>query len=272
MKIGILTIATGKYSMYLEGLVNSSRKNFLPGSDIKFFIFTEDTSVQGHDIIRLHQEKLGWPFDSMLRFHMFCQIESLLQEMDYLFFMNANCEVASEIGKEILPDNNCGITVALHPGFFNKSHQQLPYEFREESEFYVEKNEASKYFQGCFNGGKRSDFLKMSRILKDKMDIDLSKKIIPIWHDESALNWYTSNKDPLILPPTYAYPEFDRKVDIEKILKEKNEESDWKGLHADISLAKINEDPHKEIIEEFGSPKIVMRDKNKDGGKIYLRK
>lgn len=273
MKIGILTIATGKYSIFLEELIESSRKNFLPGNEVFFFVFTDDPNLSGPDIIRLHQEKIGWPFDSMLRFHMFLGIESYLGKMDYVFFMNANCRVEDRVGEEILPlENECGITAALHPGFFGRDFANFPFEFRTESEFYHKPDSGSLYFQGCFNGGRTKEFLKMSKILKNKVDMDLAKKFVPIWHDESALNWFLIGKDPVVLPPTYAYPEFDRSVDIERILKEKNTEADWKDMISDFSLAKVETDPHFHIIREFGNPKIVMRDKNKKGGKIFLRK
>ena len=47
----------------------------------------------------------------------------------------------------------------------------------------------------------------MAEILKKNTDIDVKNGIIPIWHDESMLNWYYSNKNPLVLPYTYIYPE-----------------------------------------------------------------
>jgi hypothetical protein len=30
---------------------------------------------------------------------------------------------------------------------------------------------------------------------------------MPIWHDESALNWYYLDKSPLLVDSSYAYPE-----------------------------------------------------------------
>ena len=47
----------------------------------------------------------------------------------------------------------------------------------------------------------------MCEILKDKIDKDVSKNIIPIWHDESMLNYYYNTKNSLTLNYTYIYPE-----------------------------------------------------------------
>ena len=112
----------------------------------------------------------------------------------------------------------------------------------------------------------------MCATLKDKIDKDLLENIIPVWHDETALNWYVINQDPLILPPTYAYPEHCDGEAIKRSLVEKNEKSDLPLLDPDFATASVLEDPFRHIIDEFGDLKIIQRNKNMDGGKIYLRK
>jgi len=47
----------------------------------------------------------------------------------------------------------------------------------------------------------------MSEILSKNIDGDLEKNLIPVWHDESYLNWYYSKKNPLLLSYNYIYPE-----------------------------------------------------------------
>ena len=37
--------------------------------------------------------------------------------------------------------------------------------------------------------------------------IDLANGVIPLWHDESMLNKYLLDKNPLIMPVNYLYPE-----------------------------------------------------------------
>lgn len=277
MKIGILTIATGKYSIYLPGLIESCENLFLSDYEKKYFIYTDSDldslgKFEGSEKATIiHQEKLGWPYDSMMRFHMFDAFKDVIGEMDYVFFMNANMKVTSVVDESILPkENQCGIVVTEHPGYYKKL--TFPHEDRAISEFYVNPNERKIYFQGCFNGGRSQEFLKMSGILKTKMDRDLSKSIIPAWHDESALNWYLINKDPLILPPVYAYPEHCDGNSVKKALLENNEESDLPLLGSDFVAAENGDDPFRHILEDFTEHKIIQRNKNLDGGKIYLRK
>lgn len=278
MKIGIITIATGKYSIYVPGLVSSCELLFLKNHEKKYFVYTDSDAedfknFEGSEkITKIHQDKLGWPYDSMMRFHMFHKNRDILSEMDYLFFMNANMLVSSEVDDSILPINNlCGIVSTIHPGYY-KARSNYPYETNPRSEFYIPENTGSYYFQGCFNGGKTEDFLDMSKVLVDKMDLDLSKGIIPVWHDESAINWYLVNKDPHVLPPTYAYPEGCDGETIVKRLLEKNDPADLGMLSSDIIEARTPGHQYEYMISEISEPKIIQRNKNMDGGKIYLRK
>jgi len=247
MRIAVITIATGRYDIFIPGLVESCEKNFLPTLEKKYFIFTDSDNIKSSgNVIRIEQKKLVWPFDTMMRFHMFNSIKEQLIGFDYVFFMNANLKIKSTVGNFILetPDG-CGLIATLHPGFYSKPKIFYPLERNPMSVFYLPENKEKNYYQGCFNGGKSSDFLKMSEELSHLIDIDLRQNIIPIWHDESALNWYLIEKDPKILDPTYAYPDF--------------------------SGDNPSEDPHYEIIKKFGDPKIIQLNKDNFGGKKKLR-
>lgn len=280
MKIGILTIATGRYSMYIPELIESCEELFLENHDKEYFVYTDsDIESLGHfkgseKITKIHQEKLGWPYDSMMRFHMFDAFKDILSGTDYLFFMNANMKVVSRIDESILPsENKCGIVATRHPGFHRRNPGiNYPHESNPQSSFFVNLKDRSNYFQGCFNGGRSKEFLKMCEILKNNMDTDLKNNIVPIWHDESAINWYLEKKDPLVLYPTYAYPEYCDGNIIKKALLEKNNDEDIPSLYPDFSEAANPVDPFKHLIDEFSEPRIIQRNKNKDGGKIYLRK
>jgi hypothetical protein len=272
MKIGVITISTGKYIKYVPDLVKSCESFFLPDHEKNYFIFTDGDLgdlKKLPNVIKIHQEKLGWPFDSMLRFHMFLEIKEHLLKMDYLFFMNANNIIADNIDESILPLNSkCGITAALHPGFFKKNKASYSYERRPESVFCIPRESENNYYQGCFNGGRAKEFMEMSETLKFKIDTDLSNNIIPIWHDESALNWYLVDKDPLVLGPNYAYPEHISREDIAKNLSEN-------GINLDSHLMQeIMDTPVNDQylhLRELGPIKIIQRNKNRDGGKPYLR-
>jgi hypothetical protein len=267
-KIAILTIATGKYIKFIPDLIDSCESFFIPKSEKKYFIFT-DGEIDSRDgkVIKIDQNKLGWPYDTMMRFHMFSSIEKDLEKFDFIFFMNANMKVVSSISRRILPTKEeSGLVVTHHPGFYKKHPNLFTYERNPTSNFYIPFGSGNNYVQGCFNGGRSSEFLEMCRQIKKRIDSDLENKIIPVWHDESALNWYMIDKTPKILHPVYAWPEFIR-ISKEEIL----EMSKIIG-HDETNnyLFRGKKDPHLHI-REGKKIKIIQRDKNFFGGKSELR-
>jgi hypothetical protein len=159
-------------------------------------------------VTKVYQEKMGWPYDTMLRFKMFNSIKETLLEYDYIFFLNANMLFVDFVSDEVLPNEEHGFLMGVnHPGFHNKDINQYPYERNSNSVFYIEYGYGKNYVQGCFNGGRSKEYLDMSDTLNKAVYYDLKRSIIPIWHDESALNWYYKDFNPLVLDPGYAYPE-----------------------------------------------------------------
>jgi hypothetical protein len=252
MNISILTIATGKYIDFIPDLIKSSEENFLKKHKKTYYIFTDselDIKIKGVNIVKIYQEKLGWPYDTMMRFHMFLSIEKEIKNTDFTFFLNANMKFLNEVSEEVFPSRkNSFFTGVKHPGFFKSDISQMPYEKRKGSNFYVseEKNKNRMYYQGCFNGGTTSKWIKMCKLLSNKIDEDLRSNIIPIWHDESAINWYFSNIEINSLEPNYALPE--------QIL-----DDDFSEKHSYSLLKKLK-------------PYSIQRDKRKYGGSDELRK
>jgi hypothetical protein len=208
MKIGILTICTGKYTMFFDNLYQSCENHFLKEHDKTYYAFTDGDIPYYNNVVKINQPKLGWPYDTMMRFHMFNTIRDLLLENDYVFFFNANMMVVTDITDIVIPlvDNDYLMGV-LHPSFYNLPINYATYDRNNQSSFYIPYNEGKHYYQGCFNGGRTIEFLEMCNILSNRIDIDLKNNIIPLWHDESALNWYYKDKNPLTLSSSYAYPE-----------------------------------------------------------------
>ena len=210
MRIGILSIATGKYDRFVKDLFDSCEEYFIPEVEKSYYIFTEaNVNDISPKIRKIEQKKLGWPYDTMMRFHMFNSIkEELIGSTDYLFFLNANMKPIAKIGQEVLPKGDLNYMGMFHPSFYMAPEQSLPYERKENSKACIKFGEGSKYYQGCFNGGKTEHFLKMSSDLAELLDRDLSNDTYPIWHDESLLNkYYNGRNDVLGINPGYGYPE-----------------------------------------------------------------
>lgn len=208
MKINIFYICTGKYSKFFENFYNSSEKFFLKNYEKHYTVFTDSNLFDRENISIVHQKKLGWPYDTMMRFHMFNSVEEKIKNFNFSFFFNANMQFVSDVGEETLPTEKNNYLVAVnHPLFYDKTNYNFPYERNAKSKFYIPYGEGKYYVQGCYNGGRTSEFMSMSNQLSKLIDEDLKNSITPIWHDESALNWYLKDLNPLILNPGYAYPE-----------------------------------------------------------------
>jgi hypothetical protein len=207
LKIGILYICTGKYDEFFDQFRDSLDK-FLPGTEKTIFIFTDSEKIKDGTPgqVKIYQEKLGWPYDTLMRYHMFLTQKDLLLKMDYLFFFNANMIINSIITEEdILPRENEELVAVLHSSFVNR---RGTFETRKSSTAYLPENEGEFYYQGCLNGGTAENFMKMCEALRTNIDIDLQNKIIAVWHDESHMNCYMNNKNIKKLHPGFSYPEF----------------------------------------------------------------
>ena len=104
------------------------------------------------------------------------------------------------VGSEILPELNDSYLVGVkHPGFHlgvtidwdrDIKKIEFPYERDPEITCHIKQGEGSYYFQGCFNGGRSIEWIEMCDLLSTMIDNDLSKGLIPVWHDESYLNCF----------------------------------------------------------------------------------
>ena len=84
---------------------------------------------------------------------------------------------------------------------------KAPFELDRADSAYVAPPLRKHYYQGCFWGGQVSEFKTLIERLAKQVNADLAKASIPIWHDESYLNFYMATQQCFALPPTYAWPQ-----------------------------------------------------------------
>jgi hypothetical protein len=220
MKIGILYICTGKYDAFWDGFHKSAELYLLNGVEKHYFVFTDSKKLQSSGNIHVvFQERLGWPKDTLMRFHIFHSVAEQLKKMDYLFFFNANYTFVKNITQqELLPVQADNFLVGqLHPVAYHKKRKDFDYESNADSTAYISSAEGVFYYAGGLIGGRTPEFLKMCIQLKSNIDKDLTKNIIAKWHDESHINKYFSHIVPKKLHPGYCYPQgwflpFERKT------------------------------------------------------------
>ena len=213
-KIGVLYICTGAYQVFWKDFYESFEKYFLKNSEVHYFIFSDADEIYGNGSNkRIHFNKIEakpWPLVTLLRFHTFLSIKTELEDFDFLVFFNANMKCCMNISEDdFLPNiqQNEMLVVTQHPGYINSKKCYFPYERNKKSTAFIPYNKGRVYVIGAVNGGKTECFLAMCESLKTNIEIDLKKNYIPVWHDESQLNWYLQERcDYKLLSPSYCYP------------------------------------------------------------------
>jgi histo-blood group ABO system transferase len=199
--VGLLVMATGKYIQFIPPLIESAEKYFCQGHNVTYFVFTDSEMPPEDHIVWIHQDRLGWPFDTMMRFHAYAAQKELLNSQDYLFCLDADMLFIDSVSEEIFGER----VATQHPGFV---HQRGSYETNPASKACIRDDEGEQYFAGGFYGGTSEEVMKIAQTNADNIDDDLSRGLIAVWHDESHLNrYFIDHKPTKILTPSYCYPE-----------------------------------------------------------------
>jgi histo-blood group ABO system transferase len=213
-KVGLLIVATNKYISFVDQLLVSADKWFLPNCDVTYCIFTnqstEFNTLRSYKLLNIDHEP--WPAPTLKRYDYFDRYSDDLKFFDYLYYCDADMLFVDKVENEILDT----LVATLHPAFFylkNPAFAHLrsatyTYDRNIQCQAYMNSNEGDTYYAGGFNGGVAKNFLLMSKTIKQWRELDEKINVIPLWHDESYLNKYLwNNKPSKILSPEYCYPE-----------------------------------------------------------------
>src|SRR5205085_1200868 len=102
--VGLCIVATGKYDTYAQKLIESARIYFCKNQKVKFFVFTDGHIDEAPDTVVVPQERLGWPYDTLRRFHIYESHQDMFKEMDYLFASDADMLFFGPVGDEVLSE------------------------------------------------------------------------------------------------------------------------------------------------------------------------
>ena len=187
----------------IEKAANDQPRNFLPNQEVIYFVFTnQDLNIKSdRSIVKIDVEHKKWPWMTLGRYQIFTDNYESLSSMDYLYYCDADMRFVDVVGDEILSDR----VATQHCGYYKV--RGIP-ESNPNSLAYVAPNEEMEYLAGGFNGGTSVEYLKMSKVLSDRINDDFSRGIIAIWHDESHMNrYFIDNKPTLLLDPSYCFHE-----------------------------------------------------------------
>ena len=205
MKICILTIATNKYLQFVEKLYDDIAEKFVPGAEINCLLFTDHEIEETSDNVRVHYiDHEPWPMPTLKRYNYFVKEKDYILEHDYCCYLDADMRIDAPVGEEVLSD-----LVATQHGYQSMHpKEQMSYDRNPECLAYVAPGDEVTYYAGGFNGGKTTKFMEMAEVIADRVNKDLEKDIIALWHDESHMNLYMIDNPPtLALNPEYCYAE-----------------------------------------------------------------
>ena len=102
--IALMTVAIGRYMEFVPDLWVSTQRYFLPDCHVELFVFTDDvTHALGQDpaIHLVGQFRLGWPYDSLMRFEMYQSQADLLRErFQYVYAVDSDAVFTAVMGRE----------------------------------------------------------------------------------------------------------------------------------------------------------------------------
>lgn len=225
-RILIVYIATGKYKEYFEEFENSL-ENFCPGVKKKVHIFSDNPdyffrnkSVAARSYVRNYP----WPTITLFKFHYIYEAIKYAKELEipytHVFYFNANVEFRKVVESDLFLSDNY-ITVEHHTlrlecnsesRLLEENATTNQYRISESSAAYIK--EDYTYVAGGMFGGPISEVKRECIEIINMCRSDLSKNIIPNWHDESYHNKFISGypKDKLtVLTPCYGASEDNKK-------------------------------------------------------------
>lgn len=213
MKIGIIYIVTGIYVDFWNDFYQSCEQFFCYDAEKGYEVFTdsEDLLSQKYKNVRFHKiEDQGWVKNVSYKSYYICGIKELLGMYDYIFYLNGNYKALAPIhSSEILPCEADGwITALSFSHYLSIPTDEYAYDRNMNSNAFIPFDLGERYYQSGFYGGRTSEFVLLSEILKKETQIDLDKGVIARFHDESYLNRFLVGKSPKIINERIAYHNF----------------------------------------------------------------
>jgi len=229
ISIGILMIATNDY-LDLWKLTALDLDQFAFKKNIKksIHLFTNkvteaekwaSVNLKNYNLFCHYIKGWGWPEATLLRYKFITSVpKDVLEEV--LIYFDSDMQIIGDFGPDLLNEiSNNLLFVVDHPGYtvgrngiiklisflkeprlignllrkiITKSGGMGDWESNKVSTAYVRPDKRFRYVHGAIWGGYKEAFYKMCSELAVNVDADLNINFIAKWHDESHLNWFTS--------------------------------------------------------------------------------
>lgn len=216
-KIAICHVATGKYKKFVQNVQLQFWYKFLKPHIIDFFLFSDDDDnelpkkVETSFVYKYNVKRLGFPGDTLYRYHYMMKAKEKLSKYDYIFYSDVDYAIVSPPKSSLFMVTGLVATQHLHniTEVRNGNHIGSP-ETDPQSTACIRDHEYMKaYYAGGVQGGSSKIFIEACEKMIKQIDEDDKNRIMAKWHDESHWNRYLLYHPPSSeLSQEYIYPEF----------------------------------------------------------------
>jgi len=189
MKIGIVVLATNAYFVLGIRFIKRFMQFYTGKEKIKFFFFSDidpkDYVPDDIDVEYIHTVNHNWVDGTNLKFISIISLEN--QDVDYLFYFDADTNVNSEFTEEWFLGDMVG---GQHYGDQTWMLVNKPFERHQRSKAYIPKYTAhpEMYFYGAFFGGTKEKMISFCRLMRSYQLTDREWGYEPGVNDESYIN------------------------------------------------------------------------------------
>lgn len=205
MKICFLIIGTNKY-LDLAHNCAASIKQFvkIDNTQVDCILFTnQHKHLVNENLFKevCYIDHLSWPLLTLLRYHNFLRYRQILEDYDYIYYIDSDMKIVDFIGSEILSKR----VATLHPGQTPLPSHLKTFERNNQSTACINDYSYDKYYFNSLQGGSSKEFLHMCECIVENINSDLKNNYIASWHDESYANRYFYENPPTLeLGPEFA--------------------------------------------------------------------
>jgi hypothetical protein len=237
--LSIVSVATNHYLRYWKSQAKSLDEKFRFGSKFNIFLFTdqpEDASKFASQLTRAEVSVLpipsyGWPDATLLRYRLISTLKGVVDNDDIIMYLDSDMRAVAEI---CFPDFCKGydnqVTLVQHPGYFRPpGFACIPFylanpktavsdiisvllsggigawEARSSSNAFVRRRSRRAYYCGGIWWGPAQNIIALSEQLAERIEDDLSRGLVAVWHDESHLNWWATQNSHNTGSPAYCF-------------------------------------------------------------------
>lgn len=223
-RLGIILIATRKYDVFVQPLIDSLDQ-FLK-VPFKIFLFTDNRDLDIESdrayIQTYFIDSFGFPLASLMRYQIISDHRDVL-DTSHLLYLDVDMLLVDDVGDEVFVDS---LLAVQHPGFYKGGFSGL--KTPDISTAYIAPKDRGVYYCGGVQGGENHAYLDACIMLRDNIQKDFLKAeevewtdnhgVMSEWHDEGFWNWYLTYHGVYTpLSPAYCYPQswdipFEKKI------------------------------------------------------------